>query len=588
MDIHETQQTEVNVRTFRGDLQKIRIVSNNLSYGLPPEPETEVEQHLTLNRDGRVWFSAYNFGHGEKYEKARSRNFKIGMADTDRLFHAISAYFSNDYMGIYVTDIGDWSLELTNTDGIIYKFHSSLCSNLIYKGIDLSDLVRDTVGMDDLYVFDGNRKSEAINKISLDYHRVTKMKPGQMPEGVDWKYITWDYTERLIIDRKTETLEHIQNIGSGCKVSRKYEVEGGIESLLDSFDEEELFANIEGNPEDAIGNPLEAKDYKLTIEYRKQPSRVITGSFDKKGLPDDFSDFVEAIWDFIRFYGLGEILDPAVYGRAKRRKSEYIFCSVTFDEGYRNYYYLTDDDFIEIGDYVLVPAGKDNHEAVVKVMKIEYFDEVHAPFLIEKTKWVIRKCTDKDLESYAENDKAMVAGKNPVNICCDEIEYPYKKKDEICGLFSGYKIIEHTNAEPDYTYLEDDDVILEIVNPYRDENLFIELAAEFTLFFGDWHCHYFADEEDYCEMKKDALALVNGEYGVLGLYAEGKWLGNTLLKEKVSDSTEPWTLIDKMNFPEEFLQKIRTKGASIPVDYWRTKGRYKFDVSSCNTMTEKK
>ena len=64
---------------------------------------------------------------------------------------------------------------------------------------------------------------------------------------------------------------------------------------------------------------------------------------------------------------MGEILDPSVYGKVKRRKSEYIFCSVIFDKGCKSYYYLTDDDSIEIGDFVLVPAGKDNHTAVVEV-----------------------------------------------------------------------------------------------------------------------------------------------------------------------------------------------------------------------------
>jgi hypothetical protein len=54
----------------------------------------------------------------------------------------------------------------------------------------------------------------------------------------------------LFIDRETETLEHIQNIGTGCKVSRKYEIEGGIESLLENFDAEELFSHIEGDPDD--------------------------------------------------------------------------------------------------------------------------------------------------------------------------------------------------------------------------------------------------------------------------------------------------------------------------------------------------
>lgn len=101
------------------------------------------------------------------------------------------------------------------------------------------------------------------------------------------------------------------------------------------------------------------------------------------------------MFDFIRFYGLGEILDPSVYRKVKRRKSEYIFCSVTFDEGYKSYYYLTDDDSIEIGDFVLVPAGKNNHEAVAEVMNIEYFGEENVPLPIEKTNRIIHKCTDE-------------------------------------------------------------------------------------------------------------------------------------------------------------------------------------------------
>lgn len=258
------------------------------------------------------------------------------------------------------------------------------------------DNVRNTVGMDDLYVFDGNCKPDVINRITLDYYRGTKIKSDQKQEGAEWEYVTWDSTEHLIIDRETETLEYIQNIGTGCKVSRKYEFEGGIKSLLENFDAEELFSHIEGNPDDVIDTPNETKDYKITIEYKKNPSRTITGSYDKNGLPEDFADFAETVFDFICFYSLGELFDPSVYGKAKRRKSEYIFCSVTFDEGYKSYYYLTEDDSIEIGDFVLVPAGKDNHEAVVEVVHIEYFDKENVPFPIEKTKRIIRKCTEED------------------------------------------------------------------------------------------------------------------------------------------------------------------------------------------------
>ena len=177
----------------------------------------------------------------------------------------------------------------------------------------------------------------------LDYRRLTKIKPKEVLEGATWEFVTQDYIGQLIIDRETERLEHIQNIGMGCKVSRKYEIEGGIESLL-----------------------------------------------------DDFEKFADTVYDFIRFYGLGEILDPSVYGKAKRRTTDYIFCSVIFDEGQKSYYYLTEDDSIEVDDYVIAPAGKDNHEAIVKVVDIEQFAEDATPLPVEKTKQIIRKCTDKD------------------------------------------------------------------------------------------------------------------------------------------------------------------------------------------------
>ena len=71
---------------------------------------------------------------------------------------------------------------------------------------------------------------------------------------------------------------------------------------------------------------------------------------------------------------------------------------MVFDEGQKSYYYLTKDDSIEVGDFVLVPVGKDNHEAVVEVVNIEYFREENIPLPIEKTKKIIRKCKDEDFE----------------------------------------------------------------------------------------------------------------------------------------------------------------------------------------------
>ena len=53
---------------------------------------------------------------------------------------------------------------------------------------------------------------------------------------------------------------------------------------------------------------------------------------------------------------------------------------------------------INVGDLVIVPAGRDNHEAVVEVEEIEYFSEDEVPLPVEKTKRIIRKYLDDDFD----------------------------------------------------------------------------------------------------------------------------------------------------------------------------------------------
>ena len=169
------------------------------------------------------------------------------------------------------------------------------------------------------------------------------------------------------------------------------------------MDIDTLFEHIEGNPPDVVENPLESKDYTIKVVTKKGVEKVIQGTYDKKGLPDDWAEFMESVFDFITFYGWGEIMNPSVYGKVRRCGNDIIYCSVTFDEGYKSYYYIADDDSIEVGDYVIVPAGKDNHEAVVEVVKKEYFAADEVPLPMEKTKHIIRKCTEDDFEFPNDN-----------------------------------------------------------------------------------------------------------------------------------------------------------------------------------------
>lgn len=55
------------------------------------------------------------------------------------------------------------------------------------------------------------------------------------------------------------------------------------------------------------------------------------------------------------------------------------------------YCYLADSDDYDEGDLVVVPAGKANREAVVKIKSVEYHGAENAPYPIEKTKHILRK-----------------------------------------------------------------------------------------------------------------------------------------------------------------------------------------------------
>ena len=340
-------------------------------------------------------FSSYNYGNGNKYEKAKTRNFKVEPGSAKDMLKLIGDYFSNQFNVPYATDVGAWELSITNTDAVTFDFTGSLCP-MIPELENVSSTIRTYLNMPDLLVFDGDSHEDRIEKIVIDYRRVTKIRPKE-PINPNIEYATWDYSEHIALDRASESLEHIQNIASGCTVSRKYHVEDGISAFLDDHYSSSLFSSIKGNPPDAIDDPLETKDYTITVDYLYGGQRVISGSFDKNGLPEDFPELAEDIMNFMCFYGMGEILDPSAYGKTLRRPGKYIYLSAFFEDSGKTYYYRTDDDRLKIGDLCIVPVGKDNHEAVVRIEKIEFFSEDNVPLPLDKTKMIIRKCTEDDL-----------------------------------------------------------------------------------------------------------------------------------------------------------------------------------------------
>ena len=222
-------------------------------------------------------------------------------------------------------------------------FVGPLISEFEVDGYDLSQLVRDTLGDQSLFVFDDNAY-EKIKRITIDYKFTSVIIPADNSND-----ITWEYSDHLVIDRETETIEDVLKLAERCDVTRKYHVAEGVTSFLDDLDIEGLFTEFDEPDENVLPSPEGTAVYEVMVEFHRQKPRIISGTYDKQGLPKDWPEFIEALYQFISFYGFGEMFDEKQYARTYRKKNDYIFLSVKFGDYGKPYYYLTDDDTIQVG-----------------------------------------------------------------------------------------------------------------------------------------------------------------------------------------------------------------------------------------------
>ena len=72
------------------DIQKFKLISNNICYGPEPSSNDEVEQHLTISATGDVWFIGYNYGRGfENYKIGREQKLSIKKAKAEHILFLI-------------------------------------------------------------------------------------------------------------------------------------------------------------------------------------------------------------------------------------------------------------------------------------------------------------------------------------------------------------------------------------------------------------------------------------------------------------------------------------------------------------------
>lgn len=370
--------SEENVRPVT-PFRKAEIVSH-----LPADqagPDQETEQKVTITAGKGVSVSRYSYDEqNQKMKLIWNEQISDDKEITANILDAIAQEFTQSKPEEDI-HIKEWNLSITDDTDHQFEwegsFHTPYDENL-------STYIRDCLDDDSLFLFDGN--PDRIERIEITYQRNTKIA---LPEGWEHPDITWNYHEQLILDRASETIEYTRWIADETDITTKYHVAGGVSDLLDDFDVT-LFDRVEGNPPDVYENPKDTRTYVIAIITKNEGKREISGSFDRKGLPMGFSDFMGDLSSFLDFYGTGEVFDEQLYDHVRRRIGELIFCRVEFAWNGPSYWYLADTDAYRPMDLVIVPAGEENQETVGRIVTIEYHTKEHAPYPLDSIKKIIR------------------------------------------------------------------------------------------------------------------------------------------------------------------------------------------------------
>ena len=136
-------------------LKKLRLISNNICYGPCPDADEEVEQHLTIISDGRVWFSRYNYGLGDgKYDLAEKKQLNIGKDIAVDILTFTKMYFDEKGIVMKCTDVGIWELFLTDENDASYTIDGSVIPDEYTS--EISNYIRERLPFDNMFLFDGN------------------------------------------------------------------------------------------------------------------------------------------------------------------------------------------------------------------------------------------------------------------------------------------------------------------------------------------------------------------------------------------------------------------------------------------------
>lgn len=365
--------TQDNDELYYRRLKNMRIIHEKRNFAENPYSTGEIRQCITLGNLGDIEFTTYTSAkHGGGYDPSVNQKFAITSKAKNKIFNAVSHYCFKNHIDTDKPNTDKATVEFTNSVGKTYTY--TLYSNDYFYG--LRNIILSEVKIDNLFLSSENPNLIIIKALTIHYSRMPNTNNPAL-----------DYFERLVLNRDSGTVEYTRKAGLKSEVSYKFKNINRVKRLFTQFDDKTLFTDR------ISGNNYGENRYTITVDYERQPSRTITGCFDRDGLPEDFIPFAETIREFMSRNCIGDMFNPSLYMRTKHSATKYIFCGVTFAGGRKIYYYITDDETLRPGDYVLVPTGEDDYPTFAQIASIKSYAPENVPFPVKYTKRIIRRCT---------------------------------------------------------------------------------------------------------------------------------------------------------------------------------------------------
>ncbi len=138
-------------------IDSIKIKSNNMHFGPFPKDGTEIEQELKLDKNGRVYFQAYNYKadyfQPERLVLGRNKQLKIGEKEAKEILGLFEKQFLlNKYENLMVTDMSLWEVEIIDSNNKEYLFVGYMIGkdSLSY---DLASFIKKYININKLFLF---------------------------------------------------------------------------------------------------------------------------------------------------------------------------------------------------------------------------------------------------------------------------------------------------------------------------------------------------------------------------------------------------------------------------------------------------